>query len=303
MCPQDSAAIHAPNPSPVTPLPTPSLVAHLLRRGDRMEVACGRLMITPSSGQPVPGNWLNRHFEQLTSEIGHQLGARLYIFESYSTGRFNKGRLHGVQLQFTCALTGESRFVIFNAEIERQRETKHGRPGSILPNNQFKAGKKSAFAKFWRNARLPEPQRKGWYSNLMGKLKGLIFTGAVLKGEKLNKQTLQALNLAHGDLLERFGLTKQNRSQANPEPYPNNPQTVFSNTRLPETHMQRCVQLDGTAGAPNRGNTVTRECGNHGESTSPYEQTLKQWLAEYNHDDRTAAKLNTKRSESKESTF
>ncbi|WP_226703428.1 hypothetical protein [Microbulbifer elongatus] len=233
------------------------------------------------------------------SETALQLGERLYIFESYSTGRFDKGRYKGVQLQLTCALTGASRFVIFNAEIERQRKTKHGRPGSILPNHQFKAGKKSAFAKFWRNAGLPKPQRKGWYSNLMGKLKGVIFTGAVLTGEKLDKLSLLPLNLAHGALLELFEITKPNISQASPEQNPSKSQTVFPNTRLPETQVQQRVQLDKTTGAPNCGNTVIRQCGHQGSSRSPYEQTDEEWLADYNRHDSRAANVDAKPPQSK----
>lgn len=246
-----------------------------------MEVACGRLMVTPSSGRPVPRDWLNRHLEQLASDIARQLGGGLYVFESYSTGRFDKGRLKGVQLQLTCALTGESRFLVFNAEIERQRDTKYGHSGAILPGNQFKAGKKSAFADFWQRAGLPAPQRKGWYSNLMGKLKGMIFTGAGLVGEKLDKRSLQPLNLAYGELLELFEITKSHSSQAAPEQSPNNPQTDFPNIRLPETHTLQRVQPNLTTGAPNHGNTVFRERGNKVTSKPPIEQTIEEWLEDY----------------------
>ncbi|GAB2514530.1 hypothetical protein GCM10008940_16260 [Microbulbifer agarilyticus] len=266
-------------------------------------MACGRLTVTPLSGQPVPRDWLSRHFEQLASEIARQLGRELYLYDSYSTGRFDKGRLKGVQLQFTCALTGESRFVIFNAEIERRRDTKYGRSGAILPGSQFKAGKKSAFADFWQRADLPQPQRKGWYSNLMGKLNGMIFTGAALIGEKLDKQSLKPLNLAHGELAALFQLTQLNSPEAHPEQCPNNSQTVSPNTRLPETQAQQRVHLDVTTGAPNHGNTVIRQCGHEGNSKSPYEQTDEEWLADYNRHNPTAAKVDARPPQSKEVIF
>ena len=283
MCPQGSVAGQFPNLDPVISRPKPSLVARLLHRGDQIEVACGRLTVTPLSGQPVPRDWLSRHFEQLASEIARQLGRELYLYDSYSTGRFDKGRLKGVQLQFTCALTGESRFVIFNAEIERRRDTKYGRSGAILPGNQFKAGKKSAFADFWQRASLPEPQRKGWYSNLMGKLRGMIFTGAALNGEKLDKRSLRPLNLAHDNFLALFQLTQSNSIQANSEQNQNKPETVSPNTRLPETQAQQRAQLDVTTGAPNHGNTVFRERGNKVTFKLPIEQTNEEWLEDYEH--------------------
>ena len=264
-------------------------VLQLLQRGDSVSITKGRVAIQPKSRLPLPSRWLEIRQACFSWEIISQLSHDVYLYESYTTGSYpNKagGRSDGVTLQFRGSLSGERRYVVFNAKIRRKNKSARGKIGDILPNKQFSAGPDSHFAKFWQATGLPAPQRKGRYSNSMGKLKGLLFVAEVDHGERLKKQSIRPLELDRYQLLEMFGVIMKNHPETIAKQNFNISQTTPSNIEPAETKQWRGLQTDSTTGASSHGNAVIREDGNPLPLKSPKEQTNEEWIEDYIGQDR-----------------
>jgi hypothetical protein len=109
---------------------SPPSVKDLLTRGDELEIVDGRLNIIAESGLPVPAEWLKLHEDKLVYELVSQMAIDVLVFESYSTGRYGVERNSGVNLQFINLLTGDSRYAVFNADLDCVKATKKGPIGS-----------------------------------------------------------------------------------------------------------------------------------------------------------------------------
>ena len=185
-------------------MPSPPSVKDLLIRGDELEIVDGCLNIIADSGLPVPAEWLKLHEDKLVYELVSQMAIDVLVYESYSTGRYGVERNSGVNLQFINLLTGDSRYAVFNADLDRVKATKKGSIGSPLPSGQFRVGKRSRFCRFWLNANQPLPPRLSSFHDYMGNLKGTLFTGIVGRDERLDKQSIKLMNITYVEIFAAF---------------------------------------------------------------------------------------------------
>jgi hypothetical protein len=266
---------------------TPS-VKDLLTRGDELEIVDGRLNIIAESGLPVTAEWLKLHEDKLVYELVSQMAIDVLVYERYSTGRYGAERNSGVNLQFINLLTDDSRYAVFNADLDRVKATKKGPIGSPLPNGQFRVGKRSRFCRFWLNANQPLPPRLSSFHDYMGNLKGTLFTGIVGKDERLYKQSIKLLNITYVQIAATFF----------PSVLPDNPHTpsIHSpdkyHTTMPYNEsmkrlMQRELEPIQTKGNCNYGTSPPGSAVGRGRSIVPttkkipQDQTDEEWLKGY----------------------
>ncbi|WP_443628486.1 hypothetical protein [Candidatus Njordibacter sp. Uisw_002] len=271
----------------VTMSSTPS-VKDLLTRGDELEIVDGRLNIIAESGLPVTAEWLKLHEDKLVYELVSQMAIDVLVYESYSTGRYGAERNSGVNLQFINLLTDDSRYAVFNADLDRVKATKKGPIGSPLPSGQFRVGKRSRFCRFWLNANQPLPPRLSSFHDYMGNLKGTLFTGVVVREERLDKQSIKLLNITYVQIAAAFF----------PSVLPDNPHTpsIHSpykyHTAMPYNEsmkrlMQRGLEPIQTTGNCNYGTSSLASKVTRGRSIVPttkkipQDQTVEEWLEDY----------------------
>ena len=269
-------------------MPSTPSVKDLLTRGDELEIVDGRLSIIAKSGFPVPETWLKLHEDKLVYELVRQMAIEVLVYESYSTGRYGVKCHSGVSLQFLNLLSNDSRYAVFNAELDRVKATKKGPIGSPLPNGQFRVGKRSKFYKFWLNANQLLPPRLSSFHDYMGNLKCMLFTGVVGIGERLDKQSIKLLNITYVQIVAAFfkrSLPDNSHTLAihSPDKY----HTTMPYSESMESVMQRDlgpIQTTGNCnyGTRSLGSAVVR--GRSMMSTTnkiQQDQTVEEWLEDY----------------------
>lgn len=118
------------------------LLNRLLQRGNRLAIEAGRIILTPQSGkQAVANAWLADNFEQLLSEIAEVTGTHAFVYHGYSTGKYGRYKAEGLTLNLTNAATGEHAFCVYNVNVTRKKNTRHGKKGSMLPAGSFQSTK------------------------------------------------------------------------------------------------------------------------------------------------------------------
>lgn len=264
------------------------LLNQLLERGDAVRVEAGRLVIDPASGNPVPPEWLKKHERPLIIEAARLAGVDALEYLGYTAGNYGSSKAGGVALQFRSLVDGGERYAIFNAHTKRARSTKHGKAGSPLPNGRFRIGKRSTFLKFWRTTPLREPKSLDAFSDYMGHLRGLVFTGTQTKGERLDASTLRPVWLTHRELTNQQQVASQltGKSRVTTGFNPGKAWVRVPGKETAQNQKIRGLQPNQTTGAKNHGNTVTRECGHTGKPSSPQEQTEDEWWADYDQEKR-----------------
>jgi hypothetical protein len=262
-------------------MPVSALLPRLLGRGDVIELARGRLAISAASGRPVPAEWMNANRLDLCRELLAATGQDAYEYLSYQTGCYGPHKSGGVTLQFVSILTGESAYVIFNADLTRQRSVGSKLAGSPLPKGQFRIGKRSHFYRFWLSTGLPLPKRLSSFHDYMGKLRGVVFE-ADAQRERIDASTIRPICLSVADVMQVFS--------------PDSIQTIlgqlpdYIQTRRPDkkSHQSEtgsAFQRFQTAGKENHGNKVIRDCGDTYPLPQPLkhpkEQTVDEWLSDF----------------------
>jgi hypothetical protein len=256
---------------------TESITQKLVMRGNQVSIEHGKLRIEPASGKPVPDHWLKDHSHAILIDILGLLALNGFLFDSFTTGRYNlernensRGTNHkrmagGVCLQFRNLLSGQPCHAIFNANLDYTRGKKEGTP---LPGKQFRVTKNMEFFKFWIRARLPLPNRLSKFHDHMGNLKGLLFTGNIVNGEKLANKTITPLCLDSGEIAR---LIQANKSDQFPDysrtaygQVPDNIRTSNPDKQSLQPQELRDYPPEPTTCVFNHGNTVTRGRGNKG---------------------------------------
>lgn len=258
-----------------------TLLGRLLARGDVVAVDNGRLTVTATSGAPVPAEWLQQHRRQLIAEAAQAAGVDALEYLGYTAGKFGGGRYPGVDLQFRSLTDNSDRHGLFNAELHRDRSTKHGAKGSPLPPGQFRVRQGHKFYKFWLSTGLPEPRRLSAFHDYMGKLASLVFTGTLSEGERLEAGTLRPLSLTSDKLSRLLGVNLPDNSRTSAGQFPDNSRTRAPDKESPHSQQSRGLEPNQATGEKNHGNTVIRERGYTGYPIPPEEQTNEQWLADY----------------------
>lgn len=161
----------------------------------------------------VPGSCYPDPFLNLTENLREQfewvicgrLNRACFKFSYHTAGKLGAGRFDGISLQLINFVTGETNHIEFNANIKRQRTTKYGKSGSMLPKGHFHVGKLSSFAIFWRyTLGLPLPSKLSTFHEKMHMLKPIILTGYVDDCGKLHKDTVKPLELNSVQIKELF---------------------------------------------------------------------------------------------------
>lgn len=186
----------------------PGLIDSLLARGDYVAIEQGRLVITPSSGKPVPADWLRRNEAGLVKEIAAAFPGNVFQYQGYSTGRYGAHKAPGVLLKYIDVENGQVGGVIFNAELTRERSTKSGKAGDNLPKGQFRVSANYAFPRYWIKLGLTLPRRLSEFHECMGKLKAVYVTAATDSKGDIEKATLAPLTIPFDSLKGIFKIGK-----------------------------------------------------------------------------------------------
>jgi len=183
------------------------LLKQLLWRGDRLSIEAGQIVLIPKSGnQAAADAWLADNFEKLLSEVVEITGTRAFVYHGYSRGKYGRSKAGGVTLNLTNVDTGEQAFCIYNVNVTRDKNTRYGKKGSMLPDGHFTPPKGGDFILFWKRCGLPLPRRLSSFHDYMGKLRQIIFTADYDEGEKIDKKSLRPLEISYQHLLECTGV-------------------------------------------------------------------------------------------------
>jgi hypothetical protein len=256
---------------------TINILAMLRSRGDKISIVNGQLVIEPKSGNAVPSDWLADHRQAIIIDSLRSVGVSAFRYMSYSIGQYNGGKFAGITLQFEDVLTGGSAFACFNAIVKRQRNSKHGPKGELLPKGEFRVKPNAIFKKFWDSTGLAKPPR---YYDRMGNLSGLIFTAEFREKEKLINGTIKALNIP----VDQLSPTTKPRLSDNQATTKErlNPTTKEIKAAL----KVQAIQPDFSKGENQYGKKVIREDGYKGNDNTPLpalnNQSNDEWLSDYN---------------------
>lgn len=270
-----------------------NLAGKLLTRGDIISIDKGRLIIKPASGRDVPEEWMRNNNDQIISEIIEQLGIIAYQYISYKTGKYPPHFAAGVTLQLINITHHEGCYTIFNVDLTRARTTKHGKKGALLPDDHFRITRNYDFYKFWSSTGIKMPKLSSFHDR-MGKLKKIIFTGEITKGERLKSSTMKPVCLTANEIKNAFDSINNTPnvcltiSQA-----PDNSLTKVSDKEAFETQQLQGISSNQSTGAYSHGKKVTSKKENKTLLTKPYkpntdkisvapqDQSVNEWLMDY----------------------
>jgi hypothetical protein len=254
------------------------MLATLLERGDKVSIVNGIIIVEAKSGKLIPDDWLNNYRQAIITDCLRSVGVSAYSYTGYSTGRYNGGKFDGITLQFEDVLTGGSAFACFNAIVKRQRNSKHGPKGELLPLGEFRVKPNAFFKEFWSSTGLAKPPR---YYDRMGNLSDLLFTAEFKEKEKekLINGSIKPLNIP----VDQLSLTTKPRLSDN---------QAMTKERLSPTTKEvntafkvQDIQPDFSTGENQYGNKVIRGHGYKGNAIPPLIQPIQQstdeWLSDY----------------------
>ena len=168
----------------------------------QLSISSGRVEITSKLGKQTEAEtWVDEHYNDLVQSIVYVSKISAFQYIGYSTGSYGRHKAGGVTLQFIDILTGEQYYCVFNAEVLRVRNTRHGKKGSKLPDGHFTPPKHGSFIRFWNKLKIPLPRRLSAFHDSMSKLESIVFTGNIIESNKLDKNSLKPLDLTYEQLL------------------------------------------------------------------------------------------------------
>lgn len=179
-----------------------NLLSRLILRRDVVWLEGGRFFIKARSGLPVNRVWLNQRLGELQDELVSLMPQAMYRYQRYSVGRYGEG-WDGLTLHFERCSDGKEFFACFNVNRRRQRCSKHGKRGELLPKGQFRVAKNGAFVKFWKGSGLLMPRRLAAFPDYMGNLTPIIFIGEVVSDAgKFDNKTLRPASVSYEDIFQ-----------------------------------------------------------------------------------------------------
>jgi hypothetical protein len=255
---------------------TINILATLLFRGDKVSIINGRLVIEPKSGNAVPSDWLANHKQAIIIDCLRSVGVSAFRYKGYSTGQYNGGKFAGITLQFEDVLTGGSAFACFNAIVKRQRTSKYGPKGELLPMGEFRVKPRAFFNQFWSNTGLAKPPR---YYDRMGNLSGLLFTAEFREKEKLINGSIKPLNIPVDQI------SPTTKPQLSDNQATTKKRLSLTTKVINQAFKVRAIQPDFTKGENEYGNKAIRENGYKGGDIpsliEPIQQSTDEWLSDY----------------------
>ena len=182
------------------------MLSKLVGRGDYIAIEKGKLVVQAKSGKPVPGGWFAEHEKLILQEILRLADISAYRFARHTTGHYGAHKSGGVALHYVDLLTGETSPIVFNADLDRARNTRSGGKGHRLPKGHFRVRRDYAFTTFWLRMGLSLPSRLSEFHKRIGKLKAVVVTGATKDSGKLDKQSLKPLEITREQILSYLNL-------------------------------------------------------------------------------------------------
>tara|TARA_R110000851_G_scaffold126158_2_gene257431 strand:- start:1411 stop:2277 length:867 start_codon:yes stop_codon:yes gene_type:complete len=264
---------------------TPNL-NQLVQKCSYIAIENGKLILEAKSGKPIPPDWFKEHALNISIEMAKLTSERIFQYESFDTGRYGKHKSNGITLQFINLSDNKEAYIVFNAELSRDRTTRHGMKGDPLPNKQFRVREGHSFYRFWVNTGLKTPSRLSKFSDYMGNLKPVLFTGQYnqqdLKREKLDKQSITPLTISHQSIIE--ALNNSHNSRTNHEHKPHNVRTTSShkemaNNQQPQGQQVNIATGENWYGKRLQGNAVISQANSLPKA--PADQTPEEWLYDY----------------------
>ncbi len=266
-----------------------SCLAQLLKRGDKVAIQAGRLVITPKSGQPIPASWLSQNEKALVCDLAKLTNRLAFKYEGFDKGKYGKHKAGGISLQLSNLEDNSDNYTIFNVRVNRQRTSKQGKKGALLPAKQFTVTKNMAFYEFWKATGLALPDRLSKFWAYMGNLKVLYFTGNYdpkdIKRQKILKQTLKPLTVTYEELTS-LALFMPN-SCSTREQATHNTCTSGVNKETPASQQLLGLQPSPATSENKYGNKVIRKGVIRNPNAMAYPcvnhqyQTTEEWLKEY----------------------
>ncbi|NVK02440.1 MAG: hypothetical protein HWE12_12920 [Oceanospirillaceae bacterium] len=262
-------------------------VKALLDSGLHISFIKGRFFIVDrQNGEPELVEWASKNQRDIVRDVLKKLEVEALIYTGYGSGLQDQ-KLEGVHLQFE-SINGPhlSYYCIYNAYVRYERGPKKG---SVLPKGQFKVGRKSEFRKFWYRLDLSEPRGRAGYCKSMGQLKHLYFCADIDSGEKIEKRTLQGLNIPYEKICEAYQYpTVEDKFDTREGQSRNNSGTAIMHNESDQRQEWRAVQGsrstgDGTYGIRLKGSAVqgTSISESNGLCKPPQEQTVQEWLDDH----------------------
>lgn len=183
-----------------------TLLTQLIKNGDEVSITQGKLLIKPSSGLALTKNWLKQNETLLINDICRLFNIVPLRYISYTTGSYktrsdSSKKSQGITLQFSDSQSGEDAYIIFNANLNRSRNTNCAKKGELLPGKQFIVSKRSGFYKFWLSTRSPSK-----FYECMGKLKLLTFTSPIDFNNRITDKKLPLLEVSFQEILNKQSL-------------------------------------------------------------------------------------------------
>jgi hypothetical protein len=264
-----------------------SLLNKLFDRGDQINIVNGLLTIQPQSQKEVPKKWFRENKEELVSDIAALFSIDVYIYDRYSTGQYGKHKSQGVTLQLLNITTGEDAYMVFNAELKRQRNSGSHKAGALLPEGQFRVSKNRAFYKWWLSTGLKFPPRLSSFHSYMGNLKTLFFVASPDDQGKITDKMIPTFNVTHENINELLGDINADKPHTANIQETDNAQTTMTDKQINVGLEDKGLQSNLSTGFNKCG---TRLYGNMNISNSlplvnlsvrPQDQTTEEWLSNW----------------------
>ena len=262
----------------------------------------GKLVILPHD-LTVPVTLLAKQEPIIIQAIIELLNIDAFQYTGYSTGSYESSKYQGITLQFINVLAGANAYVIFNANLKRERTTKHGKKGELLPNGKFTVSKSSKFYKFWLSTGVVLPKRLASFYDCMGKLKPLLFTGKTDSNGRFLDKNIALVCVDSEQIIQKLtgglsGKTPDN-SLTTSRQTPDN-----SLTRMPDKHFNTDQARKGVQPFPSTGakkyvlsiqgskvkegitpvlNSIDKGINEsvRAAKKQPEEQTVDEWIADW----------------------
>ncbi|GAB3097783.1 hypothetical protein GCM10027217_14310 [Pseudomaricurvus hydrocarbonicus] len=288
-----------------------------MKRGDKIAITGGKLVIEAKSGKPVPIDWLKTHKAQIINEILRTSGLEAYEYLDYTANKYTveKGKKSGgVHMSFRSLKSGKMARVYFNVNLTRQRNTKHGLKGSALPKGHFWITKNHDLYNAWLSLGLPPLKRLSSMHDYMGHFGQFLYNLDIdPKTSKIIDKKLKTLEITAEQLRKLFldpsastespsstSTQKNQNHQYNTVQVPDNCRTTPGQlpdncrTTVPDNDLSAALMPPGlqpfsstyvrSHELSNQGNAYTRD-NVYPLSTnekSVQDQTLEEWLDAYN---------------------
>lgn len=277
------------------------MLEKLIQRGDYVAMEQGRLVITPQSGKPIPKDWMKKYQSALVAEIAKLAGVDVFEYRGYSTGRYGEHKAESLRLEYVNLVTGAKCAAIFNVMLTRERARRNYKKGDPLPDKQFRTTENYVFVAVWKRLAIELPRSQTEWHDNMGKLKPVFVVASLNDKGKLANDTISPFAVSLSEIENLIGEKSPDKNPIASRYAPDNSPIRTPDKETAQTHTQQGFQanLSTCANKDVLSKQVSackeslaspsanpyRELESKpfvtAESRPPQEQSLDEWLADY----------------------